>query len=266
MSNKYLSRVLYNLKKNPIFSPVECPYHNDNMCLQITTNHNGKRYHCLYERECHKWCAYDCNASCDVPEYFLDVYDLSKSLNSEYALPLRTHFREQSGFTVGFYQLTNGLYAAKILKEEYLMECFLTFTVILCQICFMYGGNCPQMNRMKFIYTQQHPVLVDVGKENNAAREKCGSRNLLNKKKWERFLNTRTTKEIIHYVKIHHPEFFKSKCQANKVCILNGTFSDATHQLICRNKKTNLKSILEQYNDQIPKLTPFINKLLEPIQ
>lgn len=253
---------MYNVKKNPYFSPVDCPYHNDEMCLQIITNHNGKRYHCLYDRDSVKWISYNPSNSCDIPEYFYDLIVLNKKLESEYVLPFATHFREQSGFTIGLYEITNGLFNAKILKREYLFECFLTFIVILCEVCYIYGGNCPQMNRMKFIYTEKHPVLVDVGKENNTIREKIGSSNLFNGKKWVRFLKQRTTKEIIHFVKVHHPEFFKKKCQANKVCLLNDQFCDDTHNLICKSRKVCLKTILEIYKDKIPTLTQNINNLL----
>lgn len=254
----HLSRIVHNLKKNPLFSPADCPFHNDNQCLQITTNHNGKRYHCLYERDAPKWVSYGCSKSCDIPEYFYDLIPLE----SDHVLPFGCHYREQSGFTIGLYELKNGLYSAKILKSEHMFECFLTFVVILCEVCHLYGGNSPQMNRMKFIYAERHPVLADVGKENNAGREKIGSRNIFSIKKWNRFLNHKTTKDVLHYVRVHHPEFFKKRA-TNKVCILEGTFDDKTHALICKCRKTDIKTILETYRDDVPVLTDKINKLLE---
>lgn len=251
---------MHNVKKHPNFLPVDCPYHNDNLCLQIIIN--DKRFHCLFERDSAKWCFYNCSKSCDIPEYMYDLIELNKSLGSDYVLPFSTHFREESGFTVGLYELQNGMFTAKILKPEHLFECFLTFIVIMCQACHLYGGNCPQMNRMKFIYSKQHPVLVDVGKENCNSREKIGNRNISNEKKWNRFLNSRTTKEIIHYVKVHHPEYFKKKSKANTVCLLSGEFNDDTHYLICKCRKMSLKNVLETFMYNIPNLTERINKLL----
>ena len=253
-----LTRIIYNLKKNPLFSPAECPYHNDQQCLQIVTNHNGKRFHCLYENSAKKWVAYGCSKSCEIPEYFFDLIELK----SNYALPFNSHFREQSGYTVGLYEIKTGHYTAKIVQSKHLFECFLTFIVILCDTCHLYGGNCPQLNRMKFIYTERHPVLVDVGKANNEIREKIGSRNLFNNKKWNRFLNRKTTKDVIHYIKIHHPEFFKKRA-TNKICILEGTFDDKTHKLICKSKNLSLKIILETFKDDVPHLLEKISNILQ---
>lgn len=254
----YLTRIIHNLKRNPYFSPVECPFHNDNRCLLIIANNNGKRYHCLYERESHKWVPYGCGKSCDIPEYF---YDLTQ-LDPDYVLNFSRHYREQSGFTIGLYEIKSVAYSSKILKPEHLFECFLTFIFITCELCHLYGGGAPQMNRMKFIYTERHPILVDVGKENNSNREKIGSRNIFSIKKWNRFLNHRTNKDVLHYVKIHHPEYFRKR-EKHETCMLNGTFDDKTHSLICKNTKTNLKTILETFKDDVPSITNKINKLLQ---
>lgn len=163
---------------------------------------------------------------------------------------------------MGLYEIKTGHYTAKIVQSKHLFECFLTFIVILCDTCHLYGGNCPQLNRMKFIYTERHPVLVDVGKANNEIREKIGSRNLFNNKKWNRFLNRKTTKDVIHYIKIHHPEFFKKRA-TNKICILEGTFDDKTHKLICKSKNLSLKIILETFKDDVPHLLEKISNILQ---
>lgn len=254
--------LIYNIHLNPYFSPTPCPWHYKSYCLMLTTNHDNKRFHCLYERDASKWTFYNSSRSCDIPEYFYDLIDLNKRLGSAYVVPFSTHIRERSGYTIGLYLIGNGLYNAKIIKPAHLFETFLTFIVLLCETCHMYGGSCPALNRMKFIYTEKHPVVVDVGKENNTIREKIGSRNMFNEKKWKRFLCKRTTKEILHYVKFSHPEFFKRK--ASSLCILSEkeTFDDETHNLICKSRKMNLHEILNDYKNVIPALQNKIEKLL----
>lgn len=264
MSGRYLDKLLANIKNDPYYSPTHCPWHYDSYCFMMTTNNNNKRFHCLFDKDSTKWTFYNSSRSCDIPEYFYDLIELNKKLGHSYVLPFSTHIRESFGNTIGLYEIRNGHYNAKILKAEHLFETFLTFIVILCEVCYLYGGQCPLMNNMKFIYTEKHPVLVDVGKSNNSNREKIGSDNKFNEKKWKRFLNNRTTKEIIHYVKLCHPLFFKKKCPVNRICILseNESFSDETHNLICKSKKHCLKDILVAFKNSIPNLNSKIEKIV----
>lgn len=246
---KSINDLLNSIKSNPYYSPTHCPWHHDNYCLVLTTNHDNKRFHCLYDRSSQKWMSYNSSNSCDIPEYFHDLIVLNKRLGSEFVVPFVIHIREQMGYTIGLYELKAGSYTAKILKPQHLFETFFTFIVILSEVCHLYGGNRPLMNRLKFIYNERHPVLVDVGKRNNEEREKIKSYNTFSRKKWETFLDKRTTKDVLHYVRVCHPEFFIKKI--NSPCILNENlrFSDETHNLICKSRKKSIREILTEYKD-----------------
>lgn len=260
--SKNFNDLLNSIKENPYYSPTPCPFHYDNYCLCITNNSDNKRFHCLYDKHSSKWMSYNASYSCDIPEYFYDLIVLNKRLGSEYVLPFTTHTREQMGFTIGLYEMQSGLYTAKILKPEFLFETFLTFIVLWCEVCNLYGGYPADIIRLKFIYVDNHPVLVDVGKKNNEEREKIKNYNVFNTKKWNSLLDKRTTKDILHYCKVCHPDFFKKKFKEDCVLSENYPFSDQTHSLICDSRKLTLREILTKFKDCIPNLKNKIELLL----
>lgn len=107
------------------------------------------------------------------------------------------------------------------------------------------------------MYSQRHPVLCDIGRNNAENRERLGCREEhFNRKKWLRFLRRKTLRDVIRYLRVVFPLYFQKK-KKNKRCILNepgdeDTFDLETHELICQSEKKSLLQILKEYRHLMP--------------
>ncbi|KMQ83065.1 hypothetical protein RF55_21033, partial [Lasius niger] len=247
--------ILSSVAENDLYDCTRCPWHLHDSCFVITDNSNLRRFHCLYTLHALYWKPYgSSNESCDLPEQFYDLISLRCTLTSEYVLPFHRQFREQNGYTVALYELRPQIYSARIIKPEHLAETFYAFVVFLCAIGLRLGGKPPVLKYVSFVYTESHPVLVNVGTKNVEDRVRIGPLQCMNRKKWTRFLNKRTTLEITRYLKLVQPEFFKKKCKANDPCVLseNISFSRETHRLVCHCRRNTVVSVLQDYIHLMP--------------
>lgn len=253
--------------ENPYYTKFECPWHRNANCLLLTTNHNNRQFHCLFETKRVRYKYYNTSKSCDIPENFHDLLMLHCKLGSQYSLNFISHFRITSGETIGLFELKSPGYGASIIKPIYLVETFLTYLVLFCEACYRLGGIAPVLNDMKFIYAKTHPILVDININNSLRRSQSKTKEIFSQKKWKKILTTRTSKEIIHYMKLVHFLFFKKKIKHNKNCILaeNIEFNLITHEIFCKQKKTCLYDILKTYKTYVPTLSNNIQQILDSI-
>lgn len=255
--------------QNSYYRGYKCPYHLHTNCLMIMINPSTRRFHCLYDIPAKeiRYKYYDSSKSCDIPENFHDMILLHNKLGSKYVLPFVTHFRVASGETIGLFECSNPDYGGDIIKPDYLVETFLTYLVLLCESCYRLGGTAPALNKMKFIYTKYHPILVDIHIKNSVRRNRSQLEEIFSQKKWKKFLTTRTSKEIIHCMKLIHTFYFKKKTKHNQTCILieNIEFDNITHDIFCKQKKTSLYDILNIYKHHVPSLSNHIQQILDSI-
>lgn len=252
--NERTKSIMSHVAENVKYTAFACPWHFNNACFGLTDNTNGKRYHCLYAFSSRRWKSYSFSGSCEIPDHFFDLLLLKQLLGSEYVLPFVKHIRERSGYTIGFYELKPGLYNAKILKPQHLAETFYALVFLLCAVSKRLGGHPPVLKRMYFIYTEQHPVLVDIGEANSKLKEHIGQLECTNRKKWLRFMKKRTTLEVTRYLKLTCPQFFKKKSKAHSKCILSNReyFNDETHKLICECRKSSFADVLKNHIHLMP--------------
>lgn len=233
-----------------------CPWHFEKPCFLILNNFDSKRFHCLYGNQSIQWKPYGIlETSCDIPEHFYDLIKLREGdLGKKYTLKFATHFRERSGYTIGLFHMDREMYGPPIVKSQSFKETFYTFLVIFCALCKRFGGNVPNLKICTFLYTHTHPVITDGGATNSEKRERIGNGEYLNVKKWSRFLKRKTTRDVVRYVRLYHPQFFKKKARRGSKCILvEGDSLDAeTHDLICKSSKMPLLHVLERFQHLMP--------------
>lgn len=276
------TEVVYKVE-NDYYTKMKCPWHR-HQCLMIVTGHNDMTFHCLYDMPSRqiRYKYYNSSKSCDIPENFHDLIMLHDRLGSEYVLPFVSHYRVTSGETIGLFKLQTPGFGPSIIKPIHLVETFLTHIVLFCETCYRLGGISPVLIDMKFIYTQTHPVLVDINITNSVRRNISKFTEIFSQKKWKTFLTERTSKEIIHYMKLVHASFFKKKRKyriqtgspysgghqnCSNVCILaeNVQFNRITHDVFCINEKTSLYKLLETYKTHVPNLSNKIQTILESV-
>lgn len=230
-----------------------CPWHTDRNCILVINTHNCSRFHAVFTNYSKEWRSYDLTGSCDLPEDVYDLKVLNKELGNEYVLPFVYHIRERSGYTIGFFRMRVELYDASRITVYNMGEMYYTFVVLLCAECRRLGGNAPVLRLSSFLYTDRHPVLVNIGATNCEKRNRDGNRELFSKKKWNRFLRGKTCQEITAYLRTIRPELFRNKFNSHMTCLLKegGKFDDTTHKLICKNKKSSLAQVLEQFIDYV---------------
>lgn len=274
------TEVLYKVE-NDYYTKMKCPWHH-HQCFITVTSHNDMTFHCLYDIPSRqiRYKYYNSSKSCDIPENFHDLIMLHDRLGSEYVLPFISHYRVTSGETIGFFKLQYPGLGPSVLKPIHLVETFLTYIVLFCETCYRLGGISPVLVDMKFIYTTTHPILVDLNINNSIRRNQSKFTEVFSYKKWNTFLRTRISKEIIHYMKLVHSNYFKQRRkykQKNryfpyfrqqhfccKTCILaeNVQFDLITHEIFCQNEKTNLYKFLQTYKTYVPKLSDKIQTIL----
>lgn len=249
------------------FTTLTCPWHYREMCFII--EYNKKKYHCLYDNlvKSLRYKYYKIDKSCDIPEHYHDLILLNNKLGSNYVLPFVKHFRIPTGETIGFFEIKETVYGPCVIKEYYLLETFFTFLMLLCETCYRLGGSAPVLYDMKFVYTNTHPILVDINMNNALKRNQSKTEEVFSQKKWKKFLTTKTSKEIIHYMKLVYHLYFKKKKRNNTVCILadNLDVDDIVHEVFCRNVKTSLYDILRKYKTCVPRLSTYIQNILDTI-
>lgn len=242
--------------ENVHYAASQCPFHFDKPCFMILNNFDYGRFHCLYANQSIVWKSVSINSSCDVPEHFYDLHQLSKLLGTEYVLPLSGYFRESSGYTVGMFRQPVELYSPNRIKRENFKETVYAFVLFLCAVGHQLGGNTPNIKHFSFLYTNTHPVLCDIGSFNVDNRERLSNRKEhFNEKKWVRFMCRKTTRDVIRYLRIVFPTFFQKK-KEGKHCILNETdeecFDSETHNLVCRSNEKSLALVLQDYMHLMP--------------
>lgn len=275
------TEVLYKVE-NEYYTKMKCPWHYRHTCFLTVTGHNDMTFHCLHDMPSRqiRYKYYNSSKSCDIPENFHDLIMLHERLGTEYVLPFVSHYRVTSGETIGFFKLQSPGFGHNIIKHIHLVETFLTYIVLLCETCYRLGGISPVLIDMKFIYTTTHPILVDINITNSLRRNQSKFIEMFSKKKWKTFLTTRTSKDIIHYMKLVHHSYFKKKIKKKRKtpyfgdeqnccsrCILIETvqFNKMTHEVFCQNEKTSLYELLETYKTHVPNLTNKIQIILDSI-
>lgn len=249
-SDRVKSLIRHIQKQNPEFSASLCVFHFNKPCLTLLNNFNSERFHCLYSNQAVRWLSYSVTKSCDIPEYFYDVMILNQILGDQYVLPFAGHFREETGYTIGMFRQKVGMYPPHIIDHAGFAETVFTMIVFFIAVCHRMGGNTPNMKYISVLYTKDHPVLCDISNHNAENRERFGDRReKFNQKKWKKFLQRRTHKHVIQYLKSYFPKFFQKK-KKGKICILNEDekpFPDETHQLVCKSEKKNLINIIKEF-------------------
>lgn len=253
---------------NEKYTRLECPWHYTETCLIL--NEDQQQYHCLSDVSTRslRYKYYKQTKSCDIPEHFYDLIILNARLKAKYVLPFVKHFRIATGETIGQFQIQPPVYSASIIKPIHLAETFLTFLVLFCETCYRLGGTVPVLYYMKFVYSQTHPILVDIHTSNALRRNQTKFEEIFSVKKWKKFLTTRTSRDILHYMRLVHYIYFKKKKRRSTNCLLTDTivFDDNTHNLICKNKKTNLYELLVKYKSHVPSLTVHIQRILNSLE
>lgn len=243
---------------NVHLSASRCPWHLDKQCFLLLNNFNSRRFHCLYANQSTQWKSCTLDHSCDLPEHFYDLVVLRKELGDEYVLPFSSHFKERSGYTIGLYELGCDLYGPPIIASEAFAENFYTLLVMFCAVSRRLGGNVPLLKHCTFLYTHRHPVLTDLGAKNAGGRERLGHYEFLNAKKWTRFLRRRTTRDVVRYTRVVHPNFFKKKTRKGSKCILAERLDDGTvlddevHEMVCKSTKMPLLEVLTRFRHLMP--------------
>lgn len=270
--------------ENEYYTKMKCPWHR-HYCFLTVTGHNGMTFHCLYDIPSRqiRYKYYNSSKSCDIPENVHDLIMLHDRLGSEYVLQFVTHYRVTSGETIGFFKLQSPGFGPSILKHIHLVETFLTYIILFCETCYRLGGIAPVLMDMKFIYAATHPILVDININNSIRRNQSKFTEVFSYKKWKTFLRNRISKEIIHYMKLVHSNYFKQQRKYKqkyrsspyvrehhfccKTCILNEnvTFDRITHEVFCQNEKTSLYELLEKYKIHAPNLIDKIQIILDSI-
>lgn len=241
-------------QNNKNFIATECSLHFNKPCFIILNNFDENRYHCLYSNYSVQWLPISITKSCDVPELYVDLIKLYNLLGAEYVLPFSAYFRESSGYTIGMFKMSMHLYHANNIKRAVFKETVYAFIVFFCAISHRLGGSVPNMKHFSFMYTHNHPVLCDIGNVNVENRERLRFRNEhFNKKKWNRLMRHKTTRDVIRYLKIYFPNFLQKK-KKNKQCVLNDDepFDDETHNLICKSSRKNLLEVIKEFKHLIP--------------
>ena len=254
-SDRVKSIIKHINKQNPEYSASSCVFHFNKPCLTLFNNFNFERFHCLFSNHAIRWISYSITKSCDIPEHFYDLKLLNEILGDKYVLPFAGHFREETGYTIGMFRQYIGLYPPHIIDRSDFAETVFTMIVFFIAVCHRLGGNTPNIKYFSVLYTRDHPVLCDIGSQNVEIRERLSDRTEhFNKKKWKRFMRRKTHRRIIQYLKSYFPKFFQKK-KTGKICILNEletTFSDETHQLICKSEKHSLLNIIKKFKHLLP--------------
>lgn len=252
------TQIIISHIENVNYSASRCPWHLDKQCFLLLNNYDSRRYHCLYANQSTQWKSYTLDQSCDLPEHYHDLIVLRRELGDEYVLPFSGQFKERSGYTIGLYELRCDLYGPPIIKPENFAETFYTFLVMFCAASQRLGGSVPHFKHCTFLYTHNHPVLTDLGSKNVAGRERLGHREFLNEKKWARFMRRRTTRDVVRYTRVVHPNFFKKKAVKGSKCILveqlddGSVLNDETHAMVCKSGKMSLLEVLSQFRHMMP--------------
>lgn len=252
MGRTKTEQIISHVAEHVHYSPSKCPWHFNHSCFLLLNNFNERKFHALYANQAIVWKSYTLDQSCTIPEGYYDMMHLNREFGSRYVLKFVTDFRERSGYTIGLFEIQPHLYSPRILKPAYLGETFYTMLVLFCAACRQFGGNPPVLKFMSFIYRQTHPVLADIGSTEH--RERLGRMDYVNEKKWSRFLKKRTTREILRYLRLVHPDFFKKKCSPRSRCILSEEvyFDDETHALVCKSQKLNIRTVLQNFQHLMP--------------
>ena len=249
-SDRVKSIIRHINKQNPYYSASSCVFHFNKPCLTLLNNFNSERFHCLFANHAVRWISYSVTKSCDIPEHFYDLVILNQILGDEYVLAFAGHFREETGYTIGMFQQNIGLYPPHIVERSKFAETVFTLIVFFIAVCHRLGGNAPNIKFFSILYTKDHPVLCDIGAHNVENRERLSDRaERFNKKKWKKFMQRRTHRRVIQYLKTYFPKFFQKK-KLGKNCILNEmeeAFPDETHELVCKSEKKSLLDIVKEF-------------------
>lgn len=251
-SDRVKSLIRHIQKQNPHFSASLCVFHFNKPCLMLLNNFNCERFHCLFSNQAIRWMSYSITKSCDIPEHFNDLMILNQILGNRFVLPFAGHFREETGYTIGMFRQTVGLYPPHIISQSDFAKTIFTMIVFFVAVCHRLGGSPPNMKYFSVLYTKEHPVLCDIGNHNVENRERRGDRSEhFNIKKWKKFMQRRTHKHVIQYLKAYFPKFFQKK-KTGKVCILNeeeNPFPDEAHRLVCKSDKKSLLNIIQEFRN-----------------
>lgn len=242
-------------KENPDFTATQCAFHFDKPCFILLNNFNHERFHCLFAKDSNVWRSYSITKSCDIPEHFYDLIQLRNSLGDEYVLKFAGHLRESSGYCVGMFRQPIDSYPPSKLSREFFKETAYATIVFLCSVCHRLGGSTPNIKLFGFLFTPRHPILTDIGSNNSDIRERVSNRiEHFNEKKWKRFMQRKTTRDVIRYLKLIFPNFFQKRKNG---CMLseNGgeeVFDDETHNLICKSVTKSLVQVLFDFQNLMP--------------
>lgn len=238
------------------FTATDCEIHPRRPCFMLLNNFNYKRFHCLYANRSTVWKSYTIDKSCDIPEHYYEMIQMHKLLGAKYVLPFAGQFRESSGYTIGMFHQEIQLYPPRIIERNVLKEAAYALIVFQCATSYQLGGSVPNLNEFLFLYTHNHPVLCDMGSHNVDLRVRLKEHKPhLDEKKFRRFMQKKTIRDVIRYLKLEFKLFFNQKKKKGKRCILNEPdecFDTETHQLLCQSNKKSLIQVLEEFCHLMP--------------
>jgi hypothetical protein len=239
---KYLNSTLY-------YNASPCPFHRNKSCFTVHSNVNDeKHYHVLLDNGSEKWFPVKEGVftSCDVPQFCHCLIKTHESLGDDLVLPFASWLRDPSGQTCVLFRTRGELYPPGVISERNLAEMYLGFVIFFCEVSFWCEGKVPDLKYMKFLYTETHPVLADVGKKN------CLSSKTVRKdakKTWSNVMRTGKLLPIVRYLSIVAPQCMVTKRKKGKTCYLlpHLRFSDYTHDLICKKNTMAPYQVLKHY-------------------
>ncbi|GBN19722.1 hypothetical protein AVEN_261799-1 [Araneus ventricosus] len=242
---------------NASFTATECEIHPRKPCFLLLNNFNHERFHCLYGNRSTVWRSYTIDKSCDIPEHYYEMIEMHKLLGTEYVLPFSGHFRESSGYTIGMFHQRVPLYPPRIIERNVLKETAYALIVFQCATSYQLGGSVPNLKDFLFLYTRNHPVLCDMGSHNVDLRVRLKEfKPHFDEKKFRRFMQKKTLRDVIRYLKLEFKLYFNQKKKKGKRCILNEPddegFDTETHQLLCQSTKKSLIQVLEDFCHLMP--------------
>ncbi|KAG8173842.1 hypothetical protein JTE90_016331 [Oedothorax gibbosus] len=78
----------------------------------------------------------------------------------------------------------------------------------------------------------------------------------LNEKKWRRFMQKKTLRDVIRYLKLEFKLFFHHKRRKGQRCILQENdeqcFDTETHELLCQSQKKPLIQVVQEFCHLMP--------------
>jgi hypothetical protein len=241
--HKLMEAVILYINSLPCYKAVQCMYHRNKSCFIVQSNVSiEKNYHALLDTGglTDQWYPFNTiQFSCDIPRFCYYLIKANQNLGDEFVLPFRTWLRDPKGQTCVLYEMRNRLFPPTMIKEKNLVNFYLGLIIFYCEVSYLCGGRKVDIKNMKFMYTEEHPVLVDIGKRNCVSTKT--NEELNDNKAWAHFMNKSKPQPVLIYLSKIVPQFFVKRRKKDNLCYLASslkssplTFDDYTHNVICK--------------------------------